>query len=588
MSSPHNGFARPPRIAAIKIALIYAIVGSAWIFFSDELVDRRISDEFADHFHVQTVKGCFFILMTAVMIYLLVRRTLTAARVSERARRESEAGTKLLVERVRDYAIFTLDEKGNIKTWNRGAQQITDWREEDVLGQNHQVFYPAPEQEAGKPKQDLEAARSEGWFEEEAIRIRQDGTEFWAHSQLTALRDEAGAPTGFLSVIRDVTESRRAQDALQQMNYTLAAVIDASPLAIVTLDVQANVRSWNPAAEQMFGWKTQEVLGQPMPIIPESEREAFEKTNKALLAGERIESIELLRQHKDGAMLELSMWTAPLRDAGGGIIGTVRLFADISERKYAEEQIRQLNETLERRVIERTAQLEEVNEELQAFSYTVSHDLRSPLRSLQQLARALLESQSERLDDQGKSDAVRVIGASARMERLIDDLLEFSRVSRGQIRVEPISLVLVIHELLGRLERDPSFHDAQVVVQEPLGWVMAHRVILQQVILNLLVNAVTFVAPGVRPAVRIRSEAYNGNIRLWIEDNGIGISQEDQDRIFHAFERLPAAEKYPGSGVGLTVARHGIERMGGHVGFVSGTGTGTYFWIELPKVEGSL
>jgi signal transduction histidine kinase len=254
----------------------------------------------------------------------------------------------------------------------------------------------------------------------------------------------------------------------------------------------------------------------------------------------------------------------------------------MSDRNRAEQEIRRLNENLEKRVKERTARLEEVNEELQAFSYTVSHDLRIPLKSLQAIARDLVENHATGLDDEGKTDALRVVGAAARMESQIEELLEFSRVSRDQLQLEPVSLVLIFHEILGRLERDEMLKDAEITVTEPLGWVLAHRLTLQQVVLNLLVNALTFIRPGVRPAINVRADSRDGTVSLCIEDNGIGIDEADRERVFHVFERLPAAEAYPGIGVGLTVARRGVERMGGRISVTATRDHGTTFIIELP------
>jgi len=171
------------------------------------------------------------------------------------------------------------------------------------------------------------------------------------------------------------------------------------------------------------------------------------------------------------------------------------------------------------------------------------------------------------------------------MESQIDDLLEYSRVSRSELYTEPISLVLIVYELLGRLDRDLKSRKAEVLVQEPLGWVMAHRLTLQQVVLNLLMNAITFVAPGTRPAVEISSTEKNGMISLRIGDNGIGIDSSDRERVFQLFERLPAAERYPGIGVGLAVVRRGVERMGGKITVEAAPGGGTIFCIELPKAE---
>jgi signal transduction histidine kinase len=283
------------------------------------------------------------------------------------------------------------------------------------------------------------------------------------------------------------------------------------------------------------------------------------------------------------------LWTAPLLDADDKMVGSMGIFADLTDRKRAAEQVRQLNETLEKRVAERTAQLEEANEELQAFSYTISHDLRAPLRSLQQLAADLLSTQSEKLDDVGKQDALRIVGAAARMQRLIEDVLEFSRVSRGELKLEPVSLVLIVHELIGRLERDPAYRDAQISVEEPLGWVRANPLILQQVVLNLLINAITFVTPGQRPSVVVRAEDRGERLRLCIEDNGVGVRPEDRERIFEVFQRLPESADHPGAGLGLAVARRGIHRMGGTIGIdAPAAGGGSVFWVELPKIKGSM
>jgi signal transduction histidine kinase len=301
--------------------------------------------------------------------------------------------------------------------------------------------------------------------------------------------------------------------------------------------------------------------------------------------GKPAQGVEVRRRRRDGTYLDLTLWSAPLLNSRGDVAGTMGIFVDLTDRKRAEEQVRQLNETLERRVQERTARLEEANEELQAFSYTVSHDLRVPLRSLQLLAMDMIEKYGESLAEDARAEAIRIVGAAARMEAQIEDLLEYSRVSRQELRTEPLSLVLIVYELLGRLDRDLKARGVEVVVQEPLGWVLGHRLTLQQVILNLLTNAITFIAPGTKPAIHIGSTEENGRVSLRIKDNGIGVDEPDRERIFHLFERLPAAERYPGIGVGLAVVRRGVERMGGKITVEAAPGGGTVFCIELPKAE---
>jgi PAS domain S-box-containing protein len=463
--------------------------------------------------------------------------------------------------------------------------QICQWAEEDILGSHFSIFYTNSDVEGGRPQQHLEEARDVGWSEEEGLRLRKDGTKFRAAMQLTAIREENGQHSGFLCVLRDVTERYKAQEALQQANQMLTSAIDASPLPIITLDAATNVRQWNPAAEKMFGWAEEEVLGKPLPTVPESEREGFQKLLSEQAGGKRIVARELVRLRKDGTTLPVSIWTAPLFDSGGNMSGVMGIFLDLSDRQRAAEEAKKINESLERRVTERTQRLEEANEELAAFSYTVSHDLRLPLRSLQMLATMLLETQGEKLDEVGRATASRLVGATARMERQIDDLLEYSKSSRGELKTEPVSLILVVHELLGRVQRDPMFADAQIIVTEPLGWVVAHHMTLERVILNILSNALTFVRPGAKPIVNIRAQEKNGFVRLCIEDNGIGIPLEDRERIFHVFERLPAAEAYPGLGIGLTIARRGVERMGGKIFVQPVESGGTEFIIELPNAR---
>ena len=238
--------------------------------------------------------------------------------------------------------------------------------------------------------------------------------------------------------------------------------------------------------------------------------------------------------------------------------------------------MREHREHLEELVEERTAELE-------AFTYSVSHDLRAPLRAMEGFSQALLEDYADRLDPVGQDYAQRIAAAAQHMDILIQDLLAYSRLNRIEIKLRLVVLEGVVQEALSLLTTEIQEKGAQVAVERPLPRLVGHRATLVQVVGNLLSNAIKFVAPGVKPQVRVCAEECEEWVRLWVEDNGIGIAPEHHELIFRIFERLHGVEAYPGTGVGLAIVRKGVERLGGRVGVESEPGRGSRFWVELPR-----
>jgi signal transduction histidine kinase len=236
---------------------------------------------------------------------------------------------------------------------------------------------------------------------------------------------------------------------------------------------------------------------------------------------------------------------------------------------------------LETKVRERTEQLRERNEELEAFGHSISHDLRAPLRAMHGFSQALLEDCGDQLGAVGTDYANRIAAGSRKMDALIQDLLAYSRVTRADMELSRVSLDDVAGEALSQLEADVASSGAVVNVAPTMPNVLANRVTLVQVVANLVANGLKFVPPGRTPSIQLRAVQSNGTTRLWIEDNGIGIDPTHHERVFGVFERLHQSEHYPGTGIGLAIVRKGIERMGGRVGVDSAVGQGSRFWIEL-------
>ena len=258
----------------------------------------------------------------------------------------------------------------------------------------------------------------------------------------------------------------------------------------------------------------------------------------------------------------------------------VAVFVELHKKN---QQIRSLNEQLEKRI----AQLTETNQALEAFTYSIAHDLRAPLRAMLGFSRALLEDYGAKMDASGQEFANRIVSSAKRMDDLIQDLLSYSRLSREQIKLGPVKLEAALDEVLKQCEPQAWEKEAEIRVETMLSEVWAHKGVLVQMLANLVSNSLKFVATGVKPCVRIWAEEDDGWVRLSIQDNGIGIASEHHQRIFRVFERLHSTEQYPGTGIGLANVSKAAERMGGRVGVESQPDQGSRFWVELRRVPGS-
>ena len=247
---------------------------------------------------------------------------------------------------------------------------------------------------------------------------------------------------------------------------------------------------------------------------------------------------------------------------------------DVTERKHAAE--------LEALVTERTAALHATVGELEAFSHSIAHDMRAPLRGMQGFAQQLMQEHAGQLDAQGVTYLQRIAASAIRMDKLIQDSLSYTRISRSQVPKEPVDLDKLLRDIVDTYP-DWQPPKAEIQIEGTLPIVLGNEAFLTQCISNLLSNAVKFVSPGIIPRVRILAEAIDSQVRLWFEDNGIGIGPEDHERIFRMFARIHPATEYEGTGIGLTIVSKAVERMGGQVGFESELGKGSKFWIQFDK-----
>jgi PAS domain S-box-containing protein len=361
----------------------------------------------------------------------------------------------------------------------------------------------------------------------------------------------------------------------QRQAFHLAAVVASSDDAIISKDLDGIVQSWNPAAERLFGYTADEMVGQSIRrIIPEDRHGEEDEVLRRVRAGDKVDHFETVRCRKDGGLVPISLTVSPIRSDDGQIIGASKIARDLSALHAHATR-------LEQAVRDRTAALEAANAQLESFAYSVSHDLRAPLRGMHGLAQILLDDYGPRLDDAGRGYARSIVTEAGLLDQLIQDLLAYSRLTRVDLALENVDCGEAVEVAVHNLEHDIARAEAAIEIDPCLPTVRATRAVLTQVLTNLVSNAVKF--GGERPRIRIRTERAGGRARLWIEDGGIGIDPKHHERIFRAFERLHTAERYPGTGIGLAIVRRGVERLGGRVGVESAEGAGSRFWIELQE-----
>jgi PAS domain S-box-containing protein len=393
---------------------------------------------------------------------------------------------------------------------------------------------------------------------------------------------------------REITERRVAEKELIESRRRLADIISFLPDATLVIDRESKVIAWNKAIEEMTGIKAEHILGKgdyeyslhfygsrrPMLIdlvlAPEKFDEAkydFVHRDQDTFIGEVF-----IPSFRGGTYLRAK--ARPLNDSHGNVVGAIESIRDITERKRAEAEVQRLAAELEERVRERTAQLETANRELEAFAYSVSHDLRAPLRAMSGFSHLLLEYYGEKLDEQGRHYLQRMDQVSQRMGKLIDDLLSLSRLTRVEMRREGVDLSTMARGIGAELrEREPG-RDVEFVVGERLS-AQGDAQLLRVVLENLIGNAWKFTVKHPRARIEFGRLIQRGKPVYFVRDDGVGFDMAYVDKIFGAFQRLYPSNEFEGSGIGLATVERIITRHGGQVWAEGEVGKGATFYFTL-------
>ncbi|MBF0495042.1 MAG: PAS domain S-box protein, partial [Deltaproteobacteria bacterium] len=378
---------------------------------------------------------------------------------------------------------------------------------------------------------------------------------------------------------------RKAERALMLSERKLLLHLEQTIVGVIEWDAQFRVIQWNPAAETIFGYNRPEAMGSyaaDLVIPPNAIDEVEQVWNKLMTqAGGTYSTNE--NRTKDGGIIICEWFNTPLVDQDGLVVGVMSLVRDITERKRAEEEIRQLNAELEQRVADRTAELQAKNQELEAFTYSVSHDLRAPLRGIDGYSRLLLEDHLHQLDEEGRMFLQTIRQATEQMSQLISDLLAYSRFERRVLTPGLVNPRALFEAILAEHAADLENRRIKITVAIPFESVTTDVEGLTQALRNLLDNAIKFTGKVPEPRIEVGGSVNEDTYSLWVQDNGVGFDMRYSNRIFEIFQRLQRVEDYPGTGIGLAIVAKAMQRMRGRVWAESAPGQGATFYLEIPK-----
>jgi PAS domain S-box-containing protein len=489
---------------------------------------------------------------------------------------------KLLVDSVRDYAIFALDQSGRILTWNIGAERLKGYAPHEIIGTHFSVFYTPEDQRARKPDNELAIAAVEGRIEDEGWRVRKDGSRFWANVVITALRNPDGGLVGFAKVTRDLTERRAAEEALRQSEERFRVLVQGvRDYGIFMLDPGGHVASWNDGAQRINGYTAREIIGRHFSVFYPEESLARKQPDYELEMAARDGSFEDegWRIRKDGSRFWSNVIITAMRDPSGRLMGFSKVTRDLTERRASEE--RAIEDT------RRVAEAEAANKTKSAFLASMSHELRTPLNAIGGYADLLLFGVAGDLGAEQRDYLDRLRRSQQHLLAIINDLLNFSRMEAGRITydMQLMSLGRAIGAVLPMVEPQAAQRGLDIRVDEtPDYHAMGDPSKVEQILLNLISNAIKFTDRG--GSIVIQQFVQDDAAGIRVTDTGIGIPGDKLQSIFEPFVQVGRTLTTPheGTGLGLAISRDLARAMNGDITVRSVLGSGSVFELALKKV----
>jgi PAS domain S-box-containing protein len=520
--------------------------------------------------------------------------------VTERKRAEEVRDRLAAVVDSSDDAIISKTLDGTITNWNRGAQKLFGYSSSEALGRPMRMLLPP---ERANEESDILARIGRGEYVDhfETVRVRKDGKNIDVSATISPIRDSSGAIVGASNIARDITERKQveerlasqaeelagSQQALETQTLMLQSVLDSMAEGLVAADEHGKFLIWNRAAEGILGYgpadlPTQEwskhygnYLPDGVTLVPTEELPLVRAIH-----GETSTAEIFVRNPKVVAGGWIEARGAPLKDEDGVVRGGVVAFRDITQRKTDEREIQKLNDELEERVVQRTAQLAEANRELEAFTYSVSHDLRAPLRHMSGFTKILVEDFGPSLPADAQRYLQRIEQGALRMGLLVDELLNLTHVGRQSLAVQVTGLGSIVKDVQSLLGPEAEGRKVEWKIGD-LPFVECDPTLVRLVFQNLIGNALKYSRPRSPAVIEIGQMEKDGQLVIFVRDNGVGFSMKYADKLFGVFQRLHRPEDFEGTGVGLATVQRIVQKHGGRVWTEAELDKGATFYFTL-------